>query len=97
LGTIINYASVRFENDDISDDVTLILLNLLYSVGIRRVTVAGLDGYALNTEENYFNKRMSMGSKNKDRVMKNNNMRLALKQMSSKMEITFLTPSLYTK
>lgn len=91
----VNYASYLVNNDTISDNPTLMLLNLLVSIGVSSVTIAGFDGFSANPDENYFMKGLSMGSSLASKITKNQLIADELKNIAKRIKVSFLTPSLY--
>lgn len=92
---VINYSSYLCKDSLISDNPTLMLLNLLVSMGVKSVSAAGFDGYKANSSENYFGKNMSMGSSLEAKLKKNQLIKGYVKELSQKIELNFLTDSLY--
>lgn len=93
----INYASYLSENPVVSDNPTLMLLNLLISMGIREVVIAGFDGFSSNPEENYFAQGLSMGSSIASKVEKNQLVSEQVAKLQRKIKMIFLTESIYCK
>ena len=91
----VNYSSYLAENPVICDNPTLMLLNLLVSMGIREVAIAGFDGFSPNPEDNYFVQGLSMGSSIESKVEKNKLVSNEVKGLQKRIKINFLTESLY--
>jgi len=91
----VNYSSYLSENSIVCDNPTLMLLNLLASIGIREVTIAGFDGFSPNPEENYFAQGLSMGSSINSKVEKNHLVSEEVQGLQKRIKIKFLTESLY--
>lgn len=91
----VNYSSYLAENPIVCDNPTLMLLNLLVSMGIRDVSVAGFDGFSSNPEDNYFAQGLSMGSSITSKVEKNKLVSNEVKGLQKRIKINFLTESLY--
>lgn len=92
---LLNYASYVCSNEIVSEDPTLMLLNVLISIGIHKITIAGFDGFSTNPDENYFAKGLSLGSNVSSKMKKNEAIRTELKKITEKTNLTFLTPSKY--
>lgn len=93
----INYSSYLCHEPFIMDNAGIVFFNLLITLGIKKVHIAGFDGYSLNSNENYMNKSLTMGSNEQTKLKKN---KLIIKQLETyhnKLEINFITPSLYKK
>ena len=93
----INYASYLSENPVVSDNPTLMLLNLMVSMGVKGVAIAGFDGFSSNPEENYFAQGLSMGSSIASKVEKNQLVSDQVAKLQRKIKMIFLTDSIYCK
>lgn len=91
----VKYSSYLADNPAVCDNPTLMLLNLLVSMGIREVAVAGFDGFSSNPEDNYFSQGLSMGSSIASKVEKNQFVTEEVVKLSRKIKIVFLTESIY--
>lgn len=91
----VNYSSYLAENSIVCDNPTLMLLNLLTSMGIREVTIAGFDGFSPNPEDNYFAQGLSMGSSINSKVEKNHLVSEEVQGLQKRIKINFITESLY--
>lgn len=91
----VNYSSYLCSDEQIADNPTLMMLNLLFSIGIRKVHIAGFDGFGANPDENYFEAQMSMVSNVENKIWRNTVTAKQMVKMRSKIEIDFLTPSRY--
>lgn len=91
----INYASYLCSEIGVSDDPTLMLMNLLISIGINEIAIAGFDGFSSNPEDNYFTSELSMGSPLQAKLKKNKLISTELEHIKEKLIITFITPSKY--
>lgn len=91
----VNYSSYLAENPIVCDNPTLMLINLLVSMGVREVFIAGFDGFSSNPEDNYFAQGLSMGSSITSKVEKNKLVSDEVKELQKRIKINFLTESLY--
>ena len=91
----VNYASYLGEKDLIADNPTLMLIRLLESIGIKRVAVAGFDGYSASAEDNYFDPSLALGSSIAVKMRKNELIRNEVKELRKTLDIGFLTESKY--
>ena len=96
-GICVNYSSYLCSNEKITDDPTMMLINLLAAAGVHSIAIAGFDGFRANSEENYFAKGMSMGSNIASKMHKNDVIREMVAKLKEQMELSFLTPSLYVQ
>lgn len=91
----VNYASYLCSDDRISDDPTLMMINVLVCVGVRKIYIAGFDGFSLNPDENYFADDMALGSKVESKLRKNSMIGEQVKRLRSQIDLEFITPSKY--
>lgn len=93
----INYTSYLCETQEISDNPTLMLINFLEKLGIYKISIAGFDGFHADPSKNYFEKDLSLGSNIESKMKKNKFICKEVKKISERLELKFLTPSLYLK
>lgn len=93
----VNYSSYLSDVELVADNSTLMLLNLLIATGVEQVAVAGFDGFSTNPEKNYFKKNLSMGSSSDFKMIRNREVTKALRRLSEKIKLDFITPSLYSE
>ena len=91
---ILNYESLA-DYSQIPDNALLLLLNFLKNVGVKRVSLAGFDGYKQN-HSNYYRKGYEMSIAENAIDVRNQQMTDALSKVSKYIKIQFLTSTLYT-
>lgn len=94
-GICVNYSSYLCNNDKISDNPTLMLINMLVSIGVREIFIAGFDGFSANPDENYFSTAMSLGSKLATKMTKNSIIKEYVCKLKEQIDLEFITDSLY--
>lgn len=92
---VINYSSYLCEHKMIVDNPTLMLLNLLISAGVKRVSIAGFDGYSATAEENYFKEELVLGTSLDIKLQKNKLIKEEMENYVGVLEVEYITPSLY--
>lgn len=91
---VVNYSQLLNESDVIMDNASLMALNLLLKLHPQKVYIAGMDGYTFGGD-NYVQKDLKE-EQDKERFCKlNNEIAIRLQELSQKMNIEFVTPSLY--
>lgn len=97
---VVNYESLIERDNDDFDNTTIMLLNLLRRMDIKKFAIAGFDGFVKNAD-NYFDDSKFYGKrfeKKYDTITVN--MKRMLKSYSStldkKSNVKFLTPSVYS-
>lgn len=91
----VNFASYSSEAPEIMDNSGVMALNLLLALGITNVYVAGMDGYEINTGNNYFEKNLEHDF-TVELPKRNNAISKAISVLCRKMNIQFITPTGYT-
>lgn len=91
----VNYSSY-LNDSELLDNASLMLLELLIRVGTDRVAVAGLDGFSVESDENYFSQMLENPAR---RVgvedPRNTVMQEQLARFARRITIDWLTPSRY--
>ncbi len=91
----VNYSSYLNEEDAISDNSGIMILNVLKKVKVKKIALAGYDGFDNNQFNNYYDDKM-INSIDAEKMNDVNNAIVSyLKRNKDFMEITFITPSLY--
>jgi len=91
----LNYSPLLGEGRD-PDDAGLMLMRFLRKIGVRTVYLAGFDGYDVGSPNNFFADSYIGVRSYQEKVMKNKDMEDQLNDMSSKMNIVFITPTNYS-
>ncbi|MBP3702171.1 MAG: aldolase catalytic domain-containing protein [Lachnospiraceae bacterium] len=91
----VNYSSYLCNDIRVSDDPTLMLINVLIAAGVREIAVAGFDGFSANPGDNYFVSNLSLGTKLSTKMQKNSAIREQIAKLKKQIELVFLTPSRY--
>ncbi len=92
---VVNYSDLINSSVNVSDSTGLMLLKLLVKASVKRVTLAGFDGFKKNSVWNYYDETMIGSIDAEALVQKNKSMTVQLKKRSHDMEIHFLTPTKY--
>ena len=91
---VLNYSS--YLNDSkMFDNVALMLLNLLVKIDIKSVSIAGLDGFSPIAADNYVSDAMINNSKVSEFDERNDIMSEEISKLSEKININFITSTLY--
>ncbi len=94
---MVNYKQFLDENEIIKDNSLIMLLNILQSIEVEKVFLAGFDGFSVNSIENYYSEYMEL-SADVERLL---NVNVAIKErlveIGDKIKINFITPSIYSK
>ncbi len=90
----LNYESLLLKEFIGCDNALLLFLNALVRLGIKKVSLAGFDGYSLHGQ-NYFTNEHNYAFDNDTESERNSNISKALSFMSRKIKINFITNTLY--
>jgi 4-hydroxy 2-oxovalerate aldolase len=93
-GIAVNYSSLLSEEDTIMDNAAIMLFNLQIKLYPGKIYVAGLDGYAPN-KNNYYKEHLKLEQNQEFVIKRNDVIRNKIKGLKKKLDIEFITPSLY--
>lgn len=91
---VINYADYLNDDPNIMDNSGLMLMNLLSKLGTKEVYLAGFDGFGVDRRMNYYDGLWNI-SERSFLSAQNRSISTRIKQLSTKMKIDFITPSIY--
>lgn len=95
--SIIDFSSYINEEQCIVDNAGLMCINFLKKIGVKKITLAGFDGFTTNFSENYYEQSMAMDVEAERLMNVNIAMSKKILQLKKQMDITFLTESAYKK
>jgi 4-hydroxy 2-oxovalerate aldolase len=91
---IVNYENLLNQNTTIGDSSMIMLLNMLKKMDIPKICLAGFDGFSISAE-NYYDNYLDFFENNYDRQAFNEAVAEQVDQYRQKMEIVFITSSVY--
>lgn len=91
---VVNYSHLLNESNVIMDNASLMALNLLIKLHPFKVYIAGMDGYKFG-DDNYVEKDLKEEQDNERFEKLNKEISIRLRELSQKLNIEFVTPSLY--
>ena len=91
---VLNYSSY-LNNSKMFDNVALMVLKLLINIGVKSVSIAGLDGFNTVATENYVSDDLINTAKVNEIDERNDIMSEELSKMSENININFVTKTLY--
>ena len=92
---VFSYETLRDEDHVIEDNALIMALKALCGCGVKKVTLAGFDGFSAQNADNYFDEYMQNSADFGRLQQVNEAVREKLKAMSGDIRAEFLTPSLY--
>lgn len=91
----VNYQRLVSQTPNHNDNVSVLFLNLLMIHKTENTAIAGLDGYNINTTENYsYNEQDRLFDK-KQMLQINEITKISLEYLKNKLQIHFITPSIF--
>lgn len=91
----VNYSDYLNDNDIISDNAGLMLINLLKKIGVKTVALAGFDGFVYSDAKNYYNEKMINTPEHERQEILNEAVSDYFKKASKTLDIDFITPTIY--
>ena len=91
---VLNYESLLATETANPDNSLFLILNFLKKCGVKKVLLAGFDGYKVNAE-NYYQKGFEFTTEGHAVEQKNQQMSEALTIFNNEIEIQFITPTQY--
>jgi 4-hydroxy 2-oxovalerate aldolase len=92
---VLDYSKLADSDWEFPDNSLLMLLKVMSNVGVKKIALAGFDGYSVNGTNNYFNSALEYNhTANKYKAI-NSDIQQFLEQYKKNAEITFVTSSLY--
>lgn len=93
-GYVINFYSIAAENKDIIDNAGLMVIKLLIRLGVKKVMLAGMDGYNATNPYVYADENTHYDF-SKDATNRNDLIKKAISDFRKQINIEFVTESLY--
>ena len=91
---IVNFSSYTSKEPEIIDNSGVMALKLLIAIGVKKVYIAGMDGYSNNSEMNYFEDTLEYDFSNVAEL-RNDLISREIREFRKVIDIIFLTPSTY--
>lgn len=92
---VFNFTSYISQEPDIIDNSGLMLLKILLAADIKQVSIAGMDGYTVHKNGNYYDLRMEEASFTSQASRRNALISNELHTIGKAMQLSFLTPTAY--
>ena len=91
---VINYSSFVSKEPDIIDNSGLMLIRLLATLGIKHVSIAGMDGYSVFQKGDYVDESLEYQF-SEGAARRNELISAELAQLDKEIKIKFITPTQY--
>ncbi|HIC79053.1 MAG TPA: hypothetical protein EYP02_07690 [Sulfurovum sp.] len=92
---VLDLEKLVYVEDKLVTNVAMVAINYLISKGVEKVELAGLDGYRIDMN-NYSYKENMVITDSSELMEQNRMIEESLKVLAEKIEIEFLTPSIFT-
>ena len=92
-----NYKDLLIEDESVKDNAGLMAIKFLISLGVQKIYLAGMDGYAHDLRDNYGDEVMTFIMRNAVLDATNAGVNRMLKKFSCVTELSFLTTPKYIK
>ena len=89
---VLNYYDLAFSEKGIQDNCVIMLIQFMISIGIKKLNIAGFDGY-YDSGDNYIDSYLT--SNHIDMLKENNRNKQYISWCEKEINLNFLTPSLY--
>lgn len=90
----LNYSSLINDNTEHCDNVLVLWLSVLKRAGIKKINLAGFDGF-VNGKNDYYESKYVFGGNSDYIVQSTETIRKCLNEFYNKIEVRFLTKSIY--
>ena len=92
---VLNFSSYLNNDQAIVDNSGLMLINILKKAGVKKIELAGFDGFELDMRDNYFNDSVVGSVEYENQKALNAAMINYFKNLGGSIDLTFLTPTIY--
>jgi 4-hydroxy 2-oxovalerate aldolase len=93
----VNYNDYLNTQPLVNDNATLMLLSLLIKLNVKKVALAGFDGFQINASRNYYEDELETSLDSVLMKKMNEQITSAMIEICDNIELTFITPSIYKK
>ena len=91
----VNYSAYLNDDEIISDNAGLMLINVLKKAGVKKLTLAGYDGFDPFKADNYFDGKLNLNIQYKKREDMNRAIISYFEKLRRSIDVKFLTPTIY--
>lgn len=94
---MVNFSSYMANAPEIMENSGIMCINFLVHLGVKRVYLAGLDGYQTSNSRNYVSSALEYGFSAETACLRNELIRKELQDKRGEIELIFLTESVYAQ
>lgn len=92
---VIDYEKWVLSDGEVQDSSGIVVINLLVECGVSEIVLAGFDGFHVNVNKNYFDKRMNHPITAEQAEQRNAFFSKYLSNIKKNVSVSFLTKSMY--
>lgn len=96
-GIVVNYSDLVNDINSVEDNAGMMLLKLLLDIGVKKVKLAGLDGYSHDIYENFAEKELAFIKSSSVMDAMNSGIEIVLNRFSENIDIEFITTPKFIK
>ncbi|MFZ3129531.1 MAG: aldolase catalytic domain-containing protein [Desulfosporosinus sp.] len=94
---IVNYSKLLNDVEAVMDNAGMMLINLLIELGVKRIKIAGLDGYSHDVYKNFAERDMAFMKRSTVMDAMNAGMEKMLREFSKQVQIEFVTDQKFVR
>ena len=87
----IPYKKYLNRQSGVEDNAALMLIKILIDCGVKKIYIAGMDGYSNDIHANYINEDLQIAIRSESVVEKNEGLSKVLRQMNLECDLEFVT------
>ena len=91
----VKYQDLLNDHENARDNAAMMLIKFLIQAGVRKILLAGVDGYSVDPTQNFADQKMSFFTQKAILEAMNDGMNAALKEFSKQIDIEFVTKPRY--
>lgn len=94
---VVDYKNLLSNSEEVNDNAVIMLINMLKAINVKKVNIAGFDGYSLEESKNYITEKLVMGNSVEELRERNIRITKLVEILEKEIEINFITESKYKK
>ena len=94
---MVNFSSFSGDTPETIDNSGLMCMKLMIELGAAKICIAGIDGYDSNTSSNYVNSGLEFRFSPETIRHKNEAIKEEIEKIRRKIDIEFITPSIFAE
>lgn len=95
IGNVVNYSDLIDESHEESDNSGMMCLRFLKKCGVKKIYLAGFDGFSIHNQANYTDESLINRVEREALMKKNDAIFAQIRELGNAVKLLFVTPSLY--